>query len=73
MLEGLHEALLNGVLGILPIVGDVLSNSEEFAIVPPYESLEGKYVSTPNGMDKGEIVACDAGPCGFWRVFLRIH
>jgi hypothetical protein len=42
MLEGFHEAILNRVLGILPIVGDVLSNSEEFAIVSSYELLEGR-------------------------------
>jgi hypothetical protein len=73
MLEGLHEALLNGVLGILPIVDDVLSNSEEFAIVSPYESLEGRYVSIPNGMDKVEIVAGDGRPCEFCGACLHIH
>jgi hypothetical protein len=54
-------------------VGDVLSNSEEFAIVSPYESLEGRYVSIPNGMDKVEIVAGDGRPCEFCGACLHIH
>lgn len=52
---------------------DVLSNSEGFAIVSPYESLEGRYVSIPNGMDKVETVDCHGHPCEFCRVCLRIH
>ena len=52
MLERRHEALLNGVLGIFPIVGDVLSNSGEIAIVTPCELLESRYISILSGMDK---------------------
>jgi hypothetical protein len=52
MLERRHEALLNRVLGIFPIVGDVLSNSGEIAIVTPCELLESRYISILSGMDK---------------------
>jgi hypothetical protein len=62
MLERHHETLLNRVLGIFPIVGDVLSNSEEIVIVPPYELLESRYISILTGMDKLRLVACHCRP-----------
>ncbi len=58
MLEGLQESLLNRVLGIFPIMCDVLSNSEEFAIVSPYELLESRYISILGGMGKVQVIAC---------------
>jgi hypothetical protein len=39
-LEGLKKGFLNRVLGILPVVRDVLRDSEEFAIVALHEFLE---------------------------------
>ena len=73
MLQGLHEALLNRVLGIFPIVGDVVSNSQEFAIVSPYELPKSRYVSILRGMDKVQIVACHSRPCESCRVCSHIH
>jgi len=73
MLERLHEALLNRVLGIFPIVGDVSSNSDEIAIVSPYELLESRYISILSGVDTLQIVACHSRPCEFCRVCSRIH
>jgi len=73
MLQLHHEALLNRVLGILPIVSDVLSNSEEIAIVPPYELLESRYISILGGMDKVEIIVCHCSPCEFCGVVSHIQ
>jgi hypothetical protein len=73
MLEGLQKGLLNRVLGIFSVMGDALSNSEEFAIVSPYELLESRYVSILSGMDKVEIVACHCSPCEFCREGSHIH
>ena len=73
MLQLHHEALLNRVLGILPIVSDVLSNSEEIAIVPPYELLESRYISILSGMDTLQILACHCRPCEFCPDCSHIH
>src|SRR6266704_4914205 len=37
---------------------DMLSNSEEFAIVSPYELLESRYISILGGMGKVQVIAC---------------
>ena len=73
MLERRHEALLNRVLGIFPMMGDVLSNSGEIAIVTPCELLESRYISILSGMDKLQIVACHCRPCEFCRACSHIH
>jgi hypothetical protein len=73
MLERHHETLLNRVLGIFPIVGDVLSNSEEIVIVPPCELLESRYISILSGMDKLPFVACHCRSCKFCGVCSHIH
>ena len=65
MLEGLQKGLLHRVLGIFCVMGDALSNSEEFAIVSPYDLLESRYISIQTGMDKVEIVACHRAPSEF--------
>src|SRR5712692_835691 len=61
--QGLQEGLLNRVLGILPIVQDVLSNSEELAIVSPHELLESRYVSLLAGMNKLQVITCNCAHC----------
>ncbi len=43
--------LLNCVLRIFPVVRDALSNSEEFAIVSPYELLESGNIPILGGVD----------------------
>src|SRR3984893_19477878 len=67
MVKGLQEALLNHILGILPVARDVFSNSEEFAIVSPYELLESRDISILGGLDKIQVVACQCSPCEFCR------
>ena len=62
MLQGLQQALLNSVLRIFPIVRDVVCNSQEFAIVSPYELLVSRYISILDGMDKVQIVVATAVP-----------
>ena len=54
-------------------MGDVLSNSEKIAIVPPYELLESRYISILSGMDKLQIVACHCRSCEFCRICSHIH
>jgi hypothetical protein len=58
VLEGLQEGLLNHVLGIFPIVRNILGNSEKFAIVPLYELLESGNIPVLAGMDKIQLIAC---------------
>jgi hypothetical protein len=72
MLEGLQEALLNHILGIFSIARDVFSNSEEFAIVSPYDLLKGRQIPILGGMDKVEIV-CRCSSFEFCRVVSHIH
>jgi hypothetical protein len=72
-LEGLQEGLLNRVLGVFPIVRDVFSNSEEFAIVSLYELLESRYISILSGMDEIQIIGSQRLPCELCQVCRHIR
>jgi hypothetical protein len=62
-----------GVVGVSRVVGDVVSNSQEFAIVSPYELPKSRYVSILRGIDKVQIVACHSRPCESCLVCSHIH
>ena len=61
MLKGFQEGFLNYVLGVFPVVREVLSDSKEFAVVSLYKFLEGSDISTLAGMDQGQVIACRLG------------
>jgi hypothetical protein len=63
VLVGLQESILNRVLGVFPIVRDVLSNTEQLAIVSCYELLECRYITILSGVDKLQIIARHCLPC----------
>jgi hypothetical protein len=46
---------------------DVLSDSEEFAIVSPYELLECRYIPILAGMNKLQVIACRYAHCELCR------
>jgi hypothetical protein len=52
VLKGFQKGLLNHVLGVLSVVGEVLSYSKEFAVVSLYKFLKGSDISTSAGMDQ---------------------
>jgi hypothetical protein len=54
--KNLHKGLLNGVLRVLPIVGDVLSDTKEPAVVSPDKFFERDSVSSLAGMDESRVV-----------------
>ena len=56
MLEGFQKRFLNDVLGIFQIVCDILSDSQEFAVVSLYELLESRYVSMLRGVNEIQII-----------------
>jgi len=51
MLKGFQEGFLNYVLGVLEIVGEVLSNSKKFTVVSLYKFLKGGKIAILAGMD----------------------
>jgi hypothetical protein len=53
-----QEGLLNYILGVLPVVREVLSDSKEFAVVSLYKFLKGSEISTLAGMDQGQVIRC---------------
>ncbi len=57
MLDDPKKGLLNRVLGILPVMCDLLGDSEEFAIVSIYESLESGNIPILAGMDEIQVIA----------------
>jgi hypothetical protein len=56
VLKHAQERLLNRILGILPVVRDRLSDSEEFLIISKYELVKSGYISVLNGMDKVQVL-----------------
>jgi hypothetical protein len=48
-----EEGLLHYVLGVFPVVHEVLRDSKEFAVVSFYKFLKGADISTLAGMDQG--------------------
>jgi hypothetical protein len=58
VLEGLKKGLLNCVLGIFPVMRNILRDSEEFAIVALHEFLESGNIPIPASLDKIEIIIC---------------
>jgi hypothetical protein len=73
VLEGLKKGLLNRVLGIFPVMRDVLGDSKEFAIVPLYEFLEGSNIPVLAGMDQLQVIACSGTHCELSRGCSHIH
>ena len=71
MLEDLQESVLNHVLGIFPVMCDVMSDSEKSAIVSPYELLESSYISVLAGMDKIKVIVFRIQRSQLHRVFRR--
>jgi hypothetical protein len=61
VLKGFQEGFLNYVLGVFPVVREVLSDSKEFAVVSLYKFLECSDISTFAGMDQGQVIACRLG------------
>jgi hypothetical protein len=57
VLVGLQESILNRVLGVFPIVRDVLSNAKKLAIISCYQLLECRYITILSGVDKLQIIA----------------
>ena len=58
MLKGFQERLLHYVLGVFPVVRDVLSDSKELTVVSLHEFLKGSDISTLAGMDQCQVIAC---------------
>jgi hypothetical protein len=61
--KGLQKGFLHSILGVFAVVRDVLSNSKEFAVISFYKFLERGNITSPTGMDKGQIVACQRLHC----------
>jgi hypothetical protein len=70
--KGLKKGLLNRVLGVFPVMRDVLGDSEKFAIVSLYELLESSNIPVLAGMDKVQIIACHCPHCELSRVCRHI-
>jgi hypothetical protein len=58
VLEGLQKGFLHDVLGIFPVMRDVVGDSEQFAIISLYELLESSNISILTGVDKIKVIAC---------------
>ena len=57
VLVGLQEGFLNHVLGILTVMRDALSDSEQFAVVSLHQLLESGNIPILASLDKIETVA----------------
>jgi len=53
VLKGFQEGLLNYVLGVFPVVREMLRDSKEFAVVSLYQFLKRSNISILAGMDQG--------------------
>jgi hypothetical protein len=73
VLEGLHKSLLHHILGIFTVVGYMLSDSEESAIVSAHQLLESGSVSFLAGMDQFEIIDYRGRVLGLCAVFSHIR
>ena len=59
MLEGLQERLLHGVFGVFAVLGDVLGEAEDLALVAAHQGFEGGDVARFRGRDQGGLVVLD--------------
>jgi hypothetical protein len=73
MLQGLHEAFLDRVLGFFPIVGDVVSNSQEFAIVSPSSCSKADTSPFCVAWTRFRSSPAHGRPCESCRVCSHIH
>jgi hypothetical protein len=48
-----QEGFLHDVLGVFPVVHEVVRDSKQFAVVSVYKFLKGADISTLAGMDQG--------------------
>jgi hypothetical protein len=57
VLKGFQEGVLHHVLGVFPVVCQVVSDAKEFAVVPVYQFRKGSDISILAGMDQGKVIA----------------
>jgi hypothetical protein len=55
---------LDSILGIFPVAGDGLRDSQKFAVVSLYELLESVSIPSLASVDKIQVVACYPPRCG---------
>jgi hypothetical protein len=51
VLKGVQDGFLNHVLGVFPVVREMVNNSKELPVVSLYEFIKGSDISTFTGMD----------------------